>query len=155
MTTSIGSSVHGLSLCIPELGPRKRDTVFQELAAHAQRSGVVRDAALLHQTLCLRERLGSTCIGKGVALPNARSIAVIEPRLIVARSRRGIDWKAADGAVVQLVLAVLSPAEQTVDAHHDLLARAFAAVRLQKHRTRLLEAPDAAAMAALMRELEA
>ncbi len=155
MTISIGASVHDLSLCIPDLSPRKRDTVLEELAARAHLAGAVRDPALLHHTLCLRERLGATAVGKGVAVPNARSIAVIDPRLVIARSPRGIDWKAADGIAVQLVVLVLSPADHTIEAHHEFIGRAIAFVRLQKQRQKLLEARDAPAMAALLREFDA
>ena len=38
----------------------------------------------------LRERVGCSALGKGVALPHARSVAVRSMRLIVARSRRGV-----------------------------------------------------------------
>jgi mannitol/fructose-specific phosphotransferase system IIA component (Ntr-type) len=153
VTISIGPSVLDIALCIPDLRPRRKDAVLQELALGAERAGGVRDPALLHETLCLRERLGSTAIGKGVAVPNARSIAVLDPRLVVARSRRGIDWKAADALPVRLVFLVLMPADAPLDAHHDWLARVVAFARLQRHRQRLIEAPSLESMSAVLRDL--
>lgn len=140
-------------LCIPELGPRRRDAALLELARCALGASRAHDAALLHGTLVTRERFGSTSPGRGLALPNARSLHVSEPRMIVARSRRGIDWSAPDEQPVHLVVLVASPAETSVEAHHALLGRAYAAVRLARQRQRLLEAEDAAAM--LRRLMEA
>jgi mannitol/fructose-specific phosphotransferase system IIA component (Ntr-type) len=126
---------------------------LQELVACAQQARALREPSLLLETLCLRERLGSTAVGKGVAVPNARSIAVIEPRLVVARSRRGIDWKAPDEIPVQLVLLVLSPGEISLEAHHEFLARAANVARLQRHRQRLIEADDFDAVAGVLRDV--
>src|SRR5258705_1796625 len=96
MTTQIGPSVLDPALYIPELKVRRKATILQELVSHASRAGAVREPAVLLATLALRERLYGTGIGKGVAIPHARSIAVTESRLLVARSHRGIDWNAPD-----------------------------------------------------------
>src|SRR5262249_9729493 len=116
---------------------------------------VVRDLDLLRETLLLRERLAPSAIGKGVAIPHARSLAVIEPRLVVARSRRGLAWGASDGGPVQIVLLALSPSERSEVAHHEFLARAVGVARLQRNRQRLLEASGFAAVAAVLREVAA
>ena len=153
MSITLGPSVLDSSLYIPDLRPRRKESVLQELVACAAAARVLRDPSVLLETLCLRERLGSTALGKGVAVPNARSIAVIEPRLIVARSRRGIDWKASDELPVQIVLMVLSPGEASLEAHHELLARAAAIARLQRNRQRLIEAADFEAVVGVLRDV--
>jgi mannitol/fructose-specific phosphotransferase system IIA component (Ntr-type) len=140
MTTQIVPSVLDPSLYISELRTRRKPSVIEELVAHASRAGVVREPGVLRETLLLRERLFGTGIGKGVAVPHARSIAVTESRLLIARSHRGIDWDAADGLPVQLVLLVLSPAEAGEEAHAEFVIRAAAIGRLQRNRARLLEA---------------
>ena len=153
MSILLGPSVLDSSLYIPDLKPRRRESVLQELIACADRARSLRDPGVLLETLCLRERLGCTALGKAVALPNARSISVIEPRMVVARSRRGLDWKAPDDVPVQLVLLVLSPGETSLEAHHEFLARAAAIARLQRHRQRLLEAEDFDAVASVLRDV--
>ena len=155
MSIAIGLSVFDSSLYIPELRAKKRDSVLSELVSRAHRAGAVREPAVLLETLCLRERLGSTAAGKGVAVPNARSLTVRDPRLVLARSRRGIDWGAPDDLAVHLVLLVLSPAEASEDAHHEFLARALGATRLQRHRQKLIEAATFDAVASALRELTA
>ena len=115
--------------------------------------GAVRDLELLHETLVLRERIAGTGVGKGVAIPNVRSITVVEPRLMVARSRRGIAWGSHDGLPVHLVLLALSPSEMSEEAHHELLARALGAVRLQRSRQKLIDAAGFEAVATVLREV--
>ncbi len=153
MSTSTGPAVLDTSLAIPELRLKRKDAALQEIVDRVRDPAALGDAGLLLETLLLRERLGSTAVGKGVALPNARSIAVPEPRLVVARSFRGIDWRAPDGADVELVFLVLSPAEWSVEMHHEQLGRAATFARLQRNRQRVLEAPDAEAMVSVVREI--
>src|SRR5437762_1787437 len=133
MAMAIGDSVLFSSLYIPELRPKRKESILEELVSRAHALGAVRDATLLRDTLLLREKLGSTAVGKGVAIPNARSVAVIAPRLAVARSRRGIDWAAPDELPVHLVLLVLSPGEFGEDVHGDFVSRVAALMRLQRN----------------------
>ena len=152
MTTTIGASVLAPSLYIPDLKTRRKPSALQELVGRAHEAGVVRDPQVLQAILLLRERLGATAVGKGVAVPNARSVVVSEPRVVVGRSRRGLDWGAADAEPVHLVLLVLSPAETADDVHVDLVARAAAALRLQRHRQRVLDAESFAAVCDVLSE---
>lgn len=151
MGTSIVPAVQATTLFVPELGPRRKEAAIQYLVAYAREAGAIRDCDCVRETVLLRERLGSTAIGKGVAIPNARSLGVIEPRLVFARSTRGIEWSAPDGQPVHLVLLALSPAELPYEQHLDSLARAAAATRLARHRARLMEATGSEAVALLLR----
>ncbi len=67
------------------------------------------------QALIAREQLGSTGIGRGVALPHARSNALTIPRVALMRLEQAIEFDAADGDPVDLVLAVIWPAEAMDD----------------------------------------
>jgi len=153
MTTMTVHSVPDSSLFLPDLKLKRKESALHEMVCAAQRARAVRDAELLHATLVRRERWCSSAIGKGVAVPNARSLGVSEPRLVVARSRRGVDWGAPDDLAVQLVLLVLSPSEAGVDAHLERVAKAVAITRLQRNRQKLLEAEDARALDAILREV--
>jgi PTS system fructose-specific IIA component/PTS system nitrogen regulatory IIA component len=138
------------SLCILDLKSRSREPALAEIVEHLGHS--VRDSALLRETLLRRERHAGTAIGKGVALPNARTLSIHSPRVVLARSVRGIAWAAADGEPVRLACAVLSPAEWSDEWHHELLARAAAPFRLKQTRQRLFEAGDLPTRLALWRE---
>jgi mannitol/fructose-specific phosphotransferase system IIA component (Ntr-type) len=153
MSLSTGTSLLDTSLAVSELRLRRKEAALHELVHRTRDVAALGDADVLCETLLLRERLGSTAIGKGVALPNARSITVSEPRLIVGRSARGIDWRAADELPVRLVFLVVSPGESSLELHHEWLARAATFARLIKNRQRLLGAADAAAMKEVLREV--
>src|SRR5262245_15745911 len=152
MTVVTAPAGNDLALCISDLKSKKKDAALVEIVARAAEAGMVRGEALLLELLRLRERLGTTALGKGVALPHARSLTIAQPRILVARSARGIDWQADDDAPVQLVLMTLAPAEWSDDAYHSLLARAAGPARLQRTRQRLLAAPSLQGLAAAFRE---
>ena len=73
------------------------------------------------EKLLERERLGSTGLAHGVALPHARMQGVNSPRGAFLRLQNGVDFDAMDGQPVDLVFALLVPEEAT-QAHLDLLA---------------------------------
>jgi len=134
-----------------DLKSRSREAAFAEIAAHLDAD--VRDASRLRECLIRRERFATTAVGKGVALPNVRSLAMRAARMVLARSQRGLGWDAADGEPVHLVCAVLTPAEWSEETHHEWLVRAATPLRLQRTRQRLLEAPAGAARISAWREV--
>jgi len=155
MSTLVGAPVLDPSLYIPEFKAKRRESVLQDLVERAARGGVVCDPTLLREALALRERAGSTAVGKGGAIPNVRSLGVTDTRVVVGRSSRGIDSSAPDGAPVHLVLLVLSPAETSEEGHLGLLARTAGAVRLQRQRQKLLDAETFEAVAAVLKDVAA
>jgi mannitol/fructose-specific phosphotransferase system IIA component (Ntr-type) len=155
MTLGTAPSVLDPSLYIPELKTRRKDAALADLVSLAHQAGAVRGPELLRELLVMRERLGSTAIGKGVALPHARSLTVNRPQLVVARSRRGIDWDAPDELPVTLVLLTLTPGEWGEEAHHAFLGRKAAVARLQRNRQRLLDAASFEDVASVLREVGA
>ena len=90
MTTVAVHSVPDSSLFLPDLKLKRKESVLHELVGAALRDRAVRDLELLHETLLRHERWCPSATGKGVAVPNARSIAVIEPRMVVARAHRAV-----------------------------------------------------------------
>lgn len=71
--------------------------------------------------LCERERLASTAIGHGVAIPHARIEGIDESRCAFLRLAQPVDFNAADGEPVDLVLALAVP-DHYVQQHLELLA---------------------------------
>ena len=82
--------------------------VLEALAAEAaRRSGRPQEEIL--EALQAREALGSTALGRGVALPHARLDADIQPLMLFARLAKPIDYEARDDEPVDLVILVLWP----------------------------------------------
>ena len=149
MSISIGPALHPAHL-IPELKTRKRESVLGELTRLAGELGLVREPDVLRSTLLLRERLGSTAVGRGVAVPHARSLLVARPLVVVARSRRGVAWEAGEDEPVHLVLLVLSPAATRAAEHLARVGRVVAAVRPARARQKLLETSSPEELGALL-----
>ena len=152
MSVLAASPLPDTSLCIPDLRTKSRDSVLGEIVARL--GDAVRDPALLKESLLRREKYAATDLGRGIALPNVRSLAVSAVRCVLARSTKGVAW-VGEGSPVHLVCAVISPAEWSEEMHHDVLARVTAPLRLQRPRHKLADAPDARALLALWRELVA
>lgn len=153
MTLGTVAPVLDPALYVPELRPRTKESVLEHLVTLAHGAGAVGSPELLLELLAVRERVGSTAIGKGVAVPHARSLTVRRPLLVVARSHRGIDWDAPDDLRVTLVLLALTPGQWGEEVHHAFLGRAAAVARLQRNRQRLLDAESFEDVASVLREV--
>ncbi len=98
-----------------------------------------------------RERLGSTGLGQGIALPHARMPGITEARGALLRLAAGIDFDAIDGQPVDLVFALLVP-EQATDQHLQLLAMLATHFSDPQRCQRLREATDPEAVLRLFRQ---
>ncbi|WP_240046819.1 PTS sugar transporter subunit IIA [Paracraurococcus ruber] len=93
---------------ILDLDATSKGGVLKLLAAVAARR-LGRDEADILTALRSRERLGSTALGRGVALPHARIEGDSPPLALFARLQRPIDFEARDEEPVDLVILVLWP----------------------------------------------
>jgi len=100
-----------------------------------------------------REKLGSTGIGYGIAIPHGRLPELEAPITALARHIEGVDFDAIDGKPVHIVVLLLAP-ENAAKSHLDLLAGL--ARRLQKESVRqaVMAAQTAEEIAALFVEPE-
>jgi len=103
----------------------------------------------LRSSLQARERLGSTAIGHGIAIPHGRSAALEAPRGALLRLQPAVDFNAPDGQDVDLVFAMAVPDHYT---HQHLMLLSELAERFSDERFRaaLRNAPDAQAMRTLL-----
>lgn len=65
--------------------------------------------SMLKDNLLKREKMGSTGVGKGIAIPHCRSVLVDKLTVIIGRSKRGIDYDAQDGKPVHLLFLIVAP----------------------------------------------
>lgn len=68
-----------------------------------------RSSATLLKVLGRREELGSTGVGRGIAIPHGRSLVVSRVRLAYAHSPAGIAWRAIDGRPVHHFFVIVAP----------------------------------------------
>lgn len=107
---------------LPDLRAETREAVLAELAAplvalHAE----IKDFDL-GRALCEREKLGSTAVGEGVAIPHSKVPGLASLALAVGRSQKGVDFTAPDGELCHLFFLILAPV-QGAGLHLRLLAQ--------------------------------
>lgn len=103
----------------------------------------------LRASLQAREKLGSTAIGHGIAIPHGRSPGLDAPRGVLLRLEPAVDFDASDGQPVDLVFAMAVPDHYT---HQHLMLLSELAERFSDARFRaaLRGAPDAQSMRKLL-----
>jgi len=94
--------------------------LFEEIGFLFERT-VGMSRADITSSLFARERLGSTALGYGVAIPHGRIKGLKDAQLAAVQLKEAIGFDAADGAPVQLIFALLVP-ENATQKHLDLLA---------------------------------
>lgn len=104
-----------------ELESRGKEDVLTELASLVDL--VDRDRTTLIKTLKRRENLGSTGIGKGIAIPHCRSLVVSHLHLAYGRSRMGVDFRAIDGAPVHNFFLIVAPPLEVSNQYLPVLGK--------------------------------
>lgn len=85
------------------------------------------DAGEVFDALMARERLGSTAVGEGVAIPHCRTAACGRPMAALLRLREPVEFDAPDGRPVDLMIVLVVPAEEN-ETHLQWLATAAGAL---------------------------
>ncbi|MDX8386960.1 MAG: PTS sugar transporter subunit IIA [Ghiorsea sp.] len=106
------------------------------------------DPDLVLEVIMAREKLGSTGMGHGVAIPHGRLKGLTEPVVVVAIHQGGVDFDAIDQALVHIVVMLLVPDDDN-KAHLELLAKLARLLQQDNVRSQLKNAEDAHAIAAL------
>lgn len=96
-------------------------TALRAMADRLQEAGVVADADELYRRLWEREKLGSTAIGSGVAIPHCKMPGLEEVIVAVGVAARGLDFESEEGQPVRLLFVVISP-EASPAAHLQALS---------------------------------
>lgn len=105
----------------------------------------------IRESLLARERLGSTGLGRGVAIPHGRISGIEKPRAVFIKLRTPLEFGAVDDEPVDLVAGLVVPAHFT-DQHLHLLAELAEMFSDRTLTAALRETEDASAMIAELAE---
>ena len=128
---------------LPALKVNNKKQALHELAARAAVLSGQSEKAIF-EILMQREKLGSTAIGNGIAIPHGKMANLGRLFGLFARLDRPIDFEALDGQPVDLIFLLLAPEPAGAD-HLKALARV----------ARLMRTPDTAKMLRESRDAEA
>jgi nitrogen PTS system EIIA component len=104
-----------------DLQGKDKKKILAELVDFITVKGKIKDKKDILSSLIKREKLGSTGIGNGVAIPHTRSAKVKDFILAFARQANGIDFGALDGEKTYVFFVLLSP-EANIGGHLKILA---------------------------------
>ncbi len=116
----------------------KRDVLAEMVGVFARGECRVDPEAML-QVLLEREKLGSTGIGDGIAIPHGKLAGLEEMVIAFGRSKDGIDFEAMDGKPAHLFFLLMAPANSS-GQHLKALARISRMMKDGVFRRNLLEA---------------
>jgi nitrogen PTS system EIIA component len=149
--------IHALldeNLVLPRLEARDRAGVLREMSDRLESlHGPALDGTLLDKLL-KREELGTTAIGKGVAVPHCRAKGLQSPALLLGLSPEGVAFEAVDGKPSHVFFLLVSP-EDNPGAGLRLLAAIAGLVRRSRSLTsKMVKATTAAAAIEALRAEE-
>jgi mannitol/fructose-specific phosphotransferase system IIA component (Ntr-type) len=111
-----------------------------------------KDEGMLFKMLKRRENLGSTGIGRGIAIPHCRSLVVSKLRVAFGRKRAGVDFKAIDDKPVQFFFLIVAPPLEVSNQYLPVLGKIAQFSKEPDVPERLLALTDPAQFMALLEE---
>ncbi|MBM1170531.1 PTS IIA-like nitrogen regulatory protein PtsN [Microvirga arabica] len=136
---------------LPALRVNGKKQALQELASQAARLTGLPDSAI-YEALLQRERLGSTGIGEGIAIPHGKLAGLTRIFGLVARLDKPVNFEALDSQPVDVLFLLLAPEGAGAD-HLKALARVARVLREPGLIERVRATRDAEALYAIMTEL--
>ncbi len=132
------------------LDATSKKRLFEEVARHFEKQfGIAKD--VVFDALVAREKMGSTGLGLGIAIPHGRIKGLKEARGAFFRLTTPVPFDAPDGQPVNLVFVLLVP-EAASERHLQLLSELAQMFSDKSFRERLATAADAAAVHSLFEQ---
>ncbi|HUF89040.1 MAG TPA: PTS sugar transporter subunit IIA [Gemmatimonadota bacterium] len=119
-----------------ELGAEGKEAALRELIGLLS---VNEKADELFSLLKKRENLGSTGIGKGIAIPHCRSLVVDRLRVVYGRKPAGLDFEAVDGKAVHHLFLIVAPPVEISNQYLPVLGKIAQFCKNPKNLARLDE----------------
>ena len=128
--------------------------VLTELGEIMSRASENLDGKAVTRAFVERERLATTGVGEGIAIPHAKIDGLLENKIVVGISRAGIDFDAIDDKAVRIFFALGAPLNSSGD-HLRLLAQISRLLKDPDIRVRMIEAKTPDELITVVRSEEA
>jgi nitrogen PTS system EIIA component len=135
-----------------DLTTSDKDSALRALARVVADSDRVLDEETVYRAFSERERLATTGVGMGIAIPHGR-MDIDEFRVVMAISPKGIPFDSVDGGLAHILVGVLAPLRSPADQLR-MLARISRILKDHAVRRRLLDASSSEAAHAIVLEEE-
>lgn len=140
MTSQELASYFRESLCIFDLKATSKRDALAEMVDAACAEHDIKDRSLILEMLLNRESLGSTAIGKGVAFPHGRTLAVRDLSIVYGRSVAGLDFDSTDKKPTHVVFLIIAPPQDRENLYLQVLGRIVDLIKDDAARDRVVGA---------------
>lgn len=122
-----------------------RDETLRQLVYHIYQAGKIEDEQLFYHAIMEREKIVSTGIGMGVAIPHAKLPSYDQFFIALGVLQKPVDWHALDGAPVRLVFMIGGPDDKQTE-YLQILSSLTHALKDEERRKKLLTLPQPSTM---------
>jgi PTS system nitrogen regulatory IIA component len=144
------SNIISADSILPHLKVQSKKQLLQELSQQLG-SELAIDQRIIFETLSTREKLGSTGLGQGIAIPHGRLPSITKVHGLFAKLASPVEFDSVDGEPVDLVFVLLSPDHAGAD-HLTALARISRLLRAPATLAKLRGATTAEGLYAILTE---
>lgn len=127
-------------LCIFNLKADNKRDALSEMVERICSEYDLKDKDIILEMLLNRESLGSTALGKGVAFPHGRTLAIRDLSLLFAKSEKGVDFDAVDKKPTHLFFLIIAPPQDADNLYLQVLGQMVDLIKSDASRNRFLEA---------------
>lgn len=140
---------------LPDIQSTKKEDAIREIVCSLINAQKInhKDIEGIMKALVKREQLGSTGIGKGVAVPHTKHESITSLIGTVARSKKGIEFDSLDGEPVYIVFLLLSP-NDSAGTHLAALERISTVIRNNDFRRFIREAGGKTEMIEIIKDID-
>jgi len=132
-------SFFNADLFFPDFKAGSKDEALDLLTEQFVNGGIIKTKELVAEMLHRRESIGSTGIGKGIAVPHGRTTAAPNLTIAFAKLEKGIEWDSMDKKPVQLIFLVIAPPFEENNLYLPVLGRLVEFLSKPANRNRLHE----------------
>lgn len=123
-------------VCFLEVDSREEALIV--IVEHLDKHGKLVDKSAFYQAVLDREKLVSTGIGMGVAIPHAKLSSYNDFFIAIGILRKGVSWDALDGAPVRLIFMIGGPDDKQTE-YLQILSRLTYAIKDERRRKKILQ----------------
>ncbi|MGA1845737.1 PTS sugar transporter subunit IIA [Deferribacter abyssi] len=134
-------------------GKYAKEELLEYFARKFKEIDLIEDESLVYNSLIEREKLSSTAVGEEVAIPHAKITDLDEIKILIAISKEGQDFDAADRLPVKLFFVVIAPANQ-MQLHLKTLARISRLMKMTNFKSRVLSVNTPSEVLNILKEEE-
>ncbi len=142
-------------LFIPDLKAQDKTIALEQLVDHLVEKKRIKSGKIVLEALKKRESLGSTGIGKSLAVPHGRTTVTNSLTVLYARSVKGIPWDSLDGKPVHFVVLILAPHQEKDNHYLPLLGKVVEFARDANVRRKLMKVDTHAGLLEVLNKTKA